>query len=38
MAGVSEEAGMEYAVDWLKPKLHGVAITHIPSNNPFVFV
>jgi putative NIF3 family GTP cyclohydrolase 1 type 2 len=35
---VSEEAGMEYAVAWLQPKLPGVAITHIPSNNPFIFV
>jgi putative NIF3 family GTP cyclohydrolase 1 type 2 len=35
---VSEEAGMEYAVTWLRPKLPGVTITHIPSNNPFVFI
>jgi putative NIF3 family GTP cyclohydrolase 1 type 2 len=35
---VSEEAGMEYAVSWLKPKLPGMKITHIPSNNPFIFV
>jgi putative NIF3 family GTP cyclohydrolase 1 type 2 len=35
---VSEEAGMEYAVTWLQPKLPGVKITHIPSNNPFIFV
>jgi len=35
---VSEEAGMEYAVTWLQPKVPGVKITHIPSNNPFVFV
>jgi putative NIF3 family GTP cyclohydrolase 1 type 2 len=35
---VSEEAGMEYAVSWLQPKLSGMKITHIPSNNPFIFV
>ena len=35
---VSEEAGMEYAVTWLQPKLPGITITHIPSNNPFIFV
>jgi hypothetical protein len=35
---VSEEAGMEYAVTWLRPKLPGVKVTHIPSNNPFIFV
>ena len=35
---VSEEAGMEYAVKWLQPKLPGVKITNIPSNNPFVFI
>lgn len=35
---VSEEAGMEYAVKWLQPKLPGVKIMNIPSGNPFVFV
>ena len=35
---VSEEAGMEYAVKWLEPKLPGIKIMNIPSNNPFVFV
>jgi putative NIF3 family GTP cyclohydrolase 1 type 2 len=35
---VSEEAGMEYAATWLKAKVPGVKISHIPSNNPFVFV
>jgi putative NIF3 family GTP cyclohydrolase 1 type 2 len=35
---VSEEAGMEYAVKWLQPKLPLVRITNIPSNNPFVFI
>lgn len=35
---VSEEAGMEYAATWLGPKIPGIKITHIPSNNPFMFV
>lgn len=35
---VSEEAGMEYAVKWLQPKLPGVKIQNIPSDNPFTFV
>ncbi|RDC63353.1 hypothetical protein AHMF7616_01956 [Adhaeribacter pallidiroseus] len=35
---VSEEAGMEYAAQWLKPKLPGVKITHIASTNPFTFL
>jgi len=35
---VSEEAGMEYAAKWLESKVQGVKITHIPSNNPFIFV
>lgn len=35
---VSEEAGMEYLVKWLQPKIPGVKITNIPSNNPFTFV
>ena len=35
---VSEEAGMEYLVKWLQPKVPGMKITNIPSNNPFIFV
>ena len=35
---VSEEAGMDYAVQWLKPMLPGIPITHIASNNPFTFL
>jgi putative NIF3 family GTP cyclohydrolase 1 type 2 len=35
---VSEEAGMEYAAQWLRPKLPQVNITHIASNNPFTFL
>jgi putative NIF3 family GTP cyclohydrolase 1 type 2 len=35
---VSEEAGMEYLVQWLQPKIAGIKVTNIPSNNPFTFV
>ena len=35
---VSEEAGMEYAAQWLKPMVPAVKVTHIPSNNPFTFL
>ena len=35
---VSEEAGMEYAANWLKPKVPGIRITHIASSNPFIFL
>jgi putative NIF3 family GTP cyclohydrolase 1 type 2 len=34
---VSEEAGMEYAAQWLRPMVPGIKVTHIPSNNPFTF-
>ncbi len=36
--GVSEEPGMEWLVEWLHPKVPELKITHIASNNPFVFV
>ena len=35
---VSEEAGMEYMVHWLQPKVGNLKITNIPSGNPFTFV
>jgi putative NIF3 family GTP cyclohydrolase 1 type 2 len=35
---VSEEAGMEYAAKWLQPKVPGIKITHIASENPFNFL
>ena len=35
---VSEEAGMEYAAKWLKPKVPGMKVLHIASANPFTFV
>ncbi len=34
----SEEPGMEYLVEWLKPKLPGVKITHVPAQSPFNYV
>jgi putative NIF3 family GTP cyclohydrolase 1 type 2 len=34
---VSEEAGMEYCVEWLQPMVPGMKITHIASGNPFTF-
>lgn len=35
---VSEEPGMEWMAEWLQPKVPGVKITHIPSNDPFTWV
>lgn len=35
---VSEEAGMEYAAQWLQPKVPGISITHIASGTPFQYV
>ena len=35
---VSEEAGMEYAANWLRPKVPSVKVSHIASNNPFAFI
>jgi putative NIF3 family GTP cyclohydrolase 1 type 2 len=34
---VSEEPGAEWMVSWLKPKLPGIKITHVPSRNPLSF-
>lgn len=31
----SEEPGMEWLVQWLKPKVQGINVTHVPSNSPF---
>ena len=33
---VSEEPGMNYLVDWLKPKISNVPIHHIPAQDPFI--
>jgi putative NIF3 family GTP cyclohydrolase 1 type 2 len=34
----SEEAGMHYLVEWLRPKVPGVIITHVPADDPIHFV
>lgn len=34
----SEEPGMEWLVEWLQPKLASLKITHIPSQNPFIYI
>jgi putative NIF3 family GTP cyclohydrolase 1 type 2 len=34
---VSEEPGMVWLVSWLKPKLPGIAVTHIASHSPFTW-
>jgi putative NIF3 family GTP cyclohydrolase 1 type 2 len=33
----SEEPGMEWMVQWLQPKVKGINVTHVPSNNPFTW-
>jgi putative NIF3 family GTP cyclohydrolase 1 type 2 len=35
---ISEEAGMEYAANWLKPKVQGTKVTYIASGTPFQYV
>jgi putative NIF3 family GTP cyclohydrolase 1 type 2 len=35
---VSEEAGMEYAAQWLQPKVPGIKVTHIASETPFQYL
>ncbi len=35
---ISEEAGMEYAANWLKPKVSGTKVTYIASGTPFQYV
>lgn len=34
----SEEPGMQWLVKWLQPRIGGIKVTHVPSNNPFSFV
>lgn len=34
---VSEEPGMEWLVHWLQPQISGIEITHIPSDDPFIW-
>lgn len=36
--GVSEEPGMEWLVEWLKPRIPGLPISHIASGDPFVWL
>jgi putative NIF3 family GTP cyclohydrolase 1 type 2 len=33
----SEEPGMKWLAQWLQPKVSGIPVTHVPSNNPFTF-
>lgn len=35
---VSEEPGMEWMAAWLQTKISGIAVSHIPSNDPFVLM
>lgn len=35
---VSEEPGMEWVAEWIKPKFPGIKIQHIASGNPFTWV
>ena len=35
---VSEEPGMEWLVSWLQPKITATKVTHIASQNPFVWI
>ncbi len=34
----SEEVGMKWCADWLRLRLPGVSITHLPAGDPFRFV
>ncbi len=34
----SEEAGMRYLVDWLRPKVPGVPINFVPAGDPFTYL
>ena len=34
---MSEAGGMEWLVDWLRPKVPGIKVTYIPSGNPFSY-
>lgn len=35
---VSEEPGMELFADWLRPKLDGIRVTHVASQDPFTWI
>jgi len=34
----SEEPGMHWLVDWLRPKFPNIAIQHVPVGDPFMFL
>ena len=34
----SEEAGMEYAANWLQPKVPDIKVTHVASKTPFQYL
>ena len=34
----SEEAGMEYLVEWLRPRVGGIRVTFVPAGDPFYAV
>ncbi len=34
---LSEEPGMAYLVEWLRERIPGVAVTHVPTGDPFRF-
>jgi len=35
---LSEQAGMDYLADWLRPKLNGVKVSYITTSDPFTWV
>ncbi len=34
----SEEAGMEYLVEWLRPRVPGVTVTFVEAGDPFIIL
>jgi putative NIF3 family GTP cyclohydrolase 1 type 2 len=34
----SEDPGMEWLVEWLRPRLPGLAVTHVPAGDPFRYI
>jgi hypothetical protein len=34
----SEEPGMHYLVQWLRSRLPGLPITHVPAGDPLQFI
>jgi putative NIF3 family GTP cyclohydrolase 1 type 2 len=35
---LSEEPGMFWMAGWLQPQIPGIKVTHVPSNEPFIWV